>query len=92
MTVSKKNALALAAALLLGCAIWLLATSAPKIVPDAELTIATPLTPNWRASSTAGETPAVTPVAIGTTSVHTTAAMRPRVSCRSMRVIPPDHR
>ncbi|NUU19094.1 glycosyltransferase family 2 protein [Cellulomonas humilata] len=33
-------ALALAAALLLGCAIWLLATSAPKIVPDAELTIA----------------------------------------------------
>lgn len=33
-------ALALAAALLLGCAIWLLATSAPRIVPDAEVAIA----------------------------------------------------
>ncbi|WP_421742656.1 glycosyltransferase family 2 protein [Cellulomonas sp.] len=32
-------ALALAAALLLGSAIWLLATSAPRIVPDARLTI-----------------------------------------------------
>ena len=34
-------ALALAAALLLGCAVWLLATSAPRVVPDAELAIAT---------------------------------------------------
>ena len=32
--------LSLAAALLLGCAIWLLATSAPRIVPDADLVIA----------------------------------------------------
>ncbi|MET0789039.1 MAG: glycosyltransferase family 2 protein [Cellulomonas sp.] len=34
------GALTLAAALLLGCAIWLLATSAPRIVPDAEVAIA----------------------------------------------------